>query len=66
MPWNLHEPRPGELVWSGFADLERFLQLAQSVGLLVLLRPGPYICAEARLLSAQTTCMPCFYALCSL
>ena len=62
VPWNLHEPRPGELVWTGFADLERFLQLAQSVGLLVLLRPGPYICAEARLPYAHTAYLLCFCA----
>ncbi len=46
MPWNLHEPSPGRFVWESFADLERFLQLAQKLDLLVLLRPGPYICAE--------------------
>ncbi|KAK9826432.1 hypothetical protein WJX81_005107 [Elliptochloris bilobata] len=46
VPWNLHEARPGELVWHGFADLERFLRLAHAASLLVLLRPGPYICAE--------------------
>ena len=63
VPWNLHEPRPGELVWTGFADLQRFLQLAQSAGLLVLLRPGPYICAEARQPSAQDACTLCFLAL---
>ena len=46
VPWNLHEPFPGQYSWSGFADLEGYLRTAQEVGLLVLLRPGPYICAE--------------------
>ena len=46
VPWNLHEPFPGQYNWSGFADLEGYLRTAQEVGLLVLLRPGPYICAE--------------------
>ena len=46
VPWNLHEPFPGQYSWSGFADLEGYLKTAQDVGLLVLLRPGPYICAE--------------------
>ncbi|XP_061627744.1 beta-galactosidase isoform X3 [Phyllopteryx taeniolatus] len=32
--------------FSGDRDLEHFLQLAQDIGLLVILRPGPYICAE--------------------
>lgn len=46
VPWNLHEPKPGEWHWDGFLDLPRFLDLAQAEGLHVLLRPGPYICAE--------------------
>ncbi len=46
MPWNLHEPLPGEFHYTGFADVERFLGIAHELGLMVLLRPGPYICAE--------------------
>jgi len=46
LPWNLHAPEPGALVLDGFLDLPRFLRLAQDEGLHVLLRPGPYICAE--------------------
>jgi beta-galactosidase len=46
LPWNLHEPEPGTLVLDGMLDLPRFLRLAQAEGLHVLLRPGPYICAE--------------------
>ena len=45
VPWNLHEPTPGSYTWEGFADLERFLGIAHDLELLVLLRPGPYICA---------------------
>ncbi|GCE45444.1 beta-galactosidase [Thermosporothrix hazakensis] len=44
--WNLHEPRPGEFDFSGGLDLARFIQKAAEQGLYVLLRPGPYICAE--------------------
>lgn len=44
--WNVHEPRPGEFVWSGQADAAEFCRLAQQEGLWVLLRPGPYSCAE--------------------
>ncbi|WP_406171158.1 beta-galactosidase [Streptomyces canus] len=46
LPWNLHEPEPGALVLEGFLDLPRWLRLAQEEGLHVLLRPGPFICAE--------------------
>jgi beta-galactosidase len=44
--WNLHEPRPGEFNWSGQADAAEFCRIAQAEGLWVILRPGPYACAE--------------------
>ena len=44
--WNLHEPRPGEFDFGGNLDLAEYLRTAQSEGLWVLLRPGPYICSE--------------------
>lgn len=44
--WNFHEKTEGEIDFSGWADLERFVTLAGEVGLEVLLRPSPYICAE--------------------
>ncbi|KOG34437.1 MULTISPECIES: glycoside hydrolase family 35 protein [Streptomyces] len=46
VPWNLHQPRPGQWRMDGGLDLPRFLDLAAAEGLHVLLRPGPYICAE--------------------
>ncbi|MDH6116788.1 beta-galactosidase [Kitasatospora sp. GAS204A] len=46
LPWNLHEPRPGHYDFGGFLDVERFVRTAERHGLKVLLRPGPYICAE--------------------
>ncbi|MEE1754459.1 glycoside hydrolase family 35 protein [Streptomyces sp. SP18CS02] len=46
VPWNLHQPRPGGLCMDGGIDLPAFLDLAADEGLHVLLRPGPYICAE--------------------
>ncbi|MGH3859653.1 beta-galactosidase [Actinokineospora sp.] len=46
LPWNLHEPEPGGHDFSGGLDVERFVALAEEAGLFVLLRPGPYICAE--------------------
>jgi beta-galactosidase len=44
--WNLHEPKPGEFVWTGQADDAEFCRIAQEEGLWVILRPGPYACAE--------------------
>ncbi|XP_029356614.1 beta-galactosidase [Echeneis naucrates] len=46
IPWNYHEESPDLYSFSGDKDVEYFLQLAQDIGLLVILRPGPYICAE--------------------
>lgn len=44
--WATHNPKPGVYVWEGLADLEYFLDLTKELDLLVILRPGPYICAE--------------------
>ncbi len=44
--WNYHEPQPGTFNWSENADAAAFCKMAQEEGLLVLLRPGPYSCAE--------------------
>lgn len=44
--WNFHEARRGEIDFAGWRDLERFIGLAGEAGLDVILRPGPYICAE--------------------
>ncbi|RFU86288.1 beta-galactosidase [Streptomyces triticagri] len=44
VPWNLHEPRPGR--YEDVAALGRFLDAARAAGLLAIVRPGPYICAE--------------------
>ncbi|XP_066467702.1 beta-galactosidase-1-like protein isoform X2 [Tiliqua scincoides] len=46
VPWNYHEPLPGVYMFAENRDLEGFLDLAAELGLLVILRPGPYICAE--------------------
>ncbi|XP_063740149.1 LOW QUALITY PROTEIN: beta-galactosidase [Eleginops maclovinus] len=46
IPWNYHEESPGQYNFSGDRDVEYFLQLAQDIGLMVILRPGPYICGE--------------------
>lgn len=44
--WNVHEPRPGEYDFSGNNDVAEFIREAQEAGLYVILRPGPYACAE--------------------
>ena len=46
VPWNLHEPKKGTFDFSGILDLKAYLELAQELGLWVILRPSPYICAE--------------------
>jgi len=44
--WNLHEPRPGVFDFSGQNDIAEYIREAQQEGLNVILRPGPYVCAE--------------------
>jgi beta-galactosidase len=44
--WNEHELRPGVFDFSGQRDVAEFVREAQSEGLYVILRPGPYVCAE--------------------
>ncbi|XP_047450932.1 beta-galactosidase-1-like protein 2 isoform X2 [Mugil cephalus] len=46
VPWNLHEPERGVFNFEDDLDIEAFLRLAADLGLWVILRPGPYICAE--------------------
>jgi hypothetical protein len=44
--WNLHEPTPGNFTWVGRADIGHFVDLCAKYNLSVIMRPGPYICAE--------------------
>jgi beta-galactosidase len=44
--WNYHEWREGKYDWAGQRDAAEFCRLAQQEGLWVILRPGPYACAE--------------------
>jgi beta-galactosidase len=44
--WNLHEPQPGVYDFAGQNDLRAFIQAAKDEGLYVILRAGPYVCAE--------------------
>jgi beta-galactosidase len=44
--WNAHESHPGVFDFSGSLDVAEFIRTAQEEGLYVILRPGPYSCAE--------------------
>jgi len=44
--WNLHEPSPGVYDFSGEKDVAGYVREAAALGLDVILRPGPYVCAE--------------------
>ena len=46
VPWNWHEPKKGQFNFDGMLNIEKFIKTAQEVGLYVIVRPGPYICAE--------------------
>ena len=44
--WNLHEQREGVFDFTGNKDVAEFCRIAQRNGLYVIVRPGPYVCAE--------------------
>ena len=44
--WNAHEPHPDQFDFTGQNDLREFVKLCQANGMNVILRPGPYVCAE--------------------
>ncbi len=46
IPWNFHEPNRGEFNFEGNHDVCQFVRIAQELGLWVIIRPSPYICAE--------------------
>lgn len=46
IPWNIHQPEENEFCFEGSRDFSHFVCLAGSLGLHVILRPCPYICAE--------------------
>jgi beta-galactosidase len=46
VPWNMHEPQPGNFRFEGMLDIERFIRIAAELELMVIVRPGPYICSE--------------------
>jgi beta-galactosidase len=46
IPWNIHEPQEGQFDFSGRHNVGKFIETAEQQGLMVILRPTPYICAE--------------------
>lgn len=46
IPWNFHEPEKGRFLWEGMHNLCKFIETATELGLYIILRPSPYICAE--------------------
>ena len=44
--FTFFKPVEGEYNFDGDADLETFLEIASEEQMYVILRPGPYICAE--------------------
>ena len=44
--WNSHEQEEGKFDFTGNNDIRAFVKLAQKNGMWVIVRPGPYVCAE--------------------
>lgn len=44
--WSTHNPKENLYKWDGIANLVKFIKMAEEEELFVILRPGPYICAE--------------------
>ena len=44
--WNIHEQKEGEFDFTGNNDIAEFCRLAKKNGMYVIVRPGPYVCAE--------------------
>lgn len=44
--WNIHEQREGQFDFTGNNDIAAFCRLAKKCGMYVIVRPGPYVCAE--------------------
>jgi beta-galactosidase len=44
--WNMHEPEKGRFTFKDNEDVARFVRICQEEGMWVILRPGPYVCAE--------------------
>jgi hypothetical protein len=45
-PWNYHSEAPGEYDFSGLRDVDALHDMIEELGLWLIARPGPYVCAE--------------------
>eukprot|EP00189_Rhodosorus_marinus_P001556 CAMPEP_0113968460 /NCGR_PEP_ID=MMETSP0011_2-20120614/9552_1 /TAXON_ID=101924 /ORGANISM="Rhodosorus marinus" /LENGTH=745 /DNA_ID=CAMNT_0000981565 /DNA_START=42 /DNA_END=2279 /DNA_ORIENTATION=- /assembly_acc=CAM_ASM_000156 len=46
VPWNMHEPEPGEYMFQGLLNITEFLEQCELSGLMVILKVGPFVGAE--------------------
>ena len=46
IPWNFHEEKEGQFNFEGILDVCRFIEIAEELGIFVIVRPSPFICAE--------------------
>lgn len=46
LAWNMHEKNEGEFNFDANLNFGKFLDIAKELGLMAIVRPGPYICAE--------------------
>ncbi len=44
--WNIHEQKEGKFDFTGQNNIAEFCRIAQKQGMYVIVRPGPYVCAE--------------------
>ena len=44
--WNIHEQQEDVFDFTGNSDIAEFCRTAQKNGMYVIVRPGPYVCAE--------------------
>jgi beta-galactosidase len=44
--WNFHEMSDHSFDFAGSKNVSRFIEIAEEEGMLVMIRPGPYVCAE--------------------
>ena len=44
--WNWHETEPGKWDFEGDKNLAEYIKIAGEEDMMVILRPGPYVCAE--------------------
>ena len=44
--WNMHQPSPDKFCFEGNLNIAEFIKTAGEAGLMVIVRPGPYICSE--------------------